>query len=315
MLRGYFCRALAVFALAAAADCTIARETSPDKLFGKFIGSSPNGPEVLKILSIPEVKDVDCTWSLELFEAADHAPTTYRLTCEYGKYSYTKPKAPQKREAVTKEGKWSFSKSTASAALRTIKLECGLKLLEVSKNVLHFLSAKDQLLVGNGGYSYSLCRAEAAEKPGAWDLGWAKPESQMTYRIGPLATGPGVYAVFEGRTPYKGIAAQLKLPWDEGCIKAKWRITLMQDEKTKAPAEYKIEGSLFKATPRTGQWRLEKGSEGAWSKIILEATKTQPEIVLLMGDENVLFLADESGQPRAGHGEFGYTMNRKPKSE
>lgn len=314
MHRKRFLAALLTTLAAMAAPC-FAGENEPGVHWGKFIGSSPREKEVMKFLGVSESKDVDCTWTLELFEDAKHTPTTYRLFGEYGTYSYQRPKNEQKREAKVKEGKWSFGKYALAPQLRTIELEGGQKLLEVGKNVLHFLGDKDQLVIGNGGYSYSLCRADAAEKPGDWNLGWAKPESEVTYKIGPLATGPGVYAVFEGRTPYKGIAAQLKLPWDEGCIKAKWRLTLLQDEKTKAPTEYKIEGTLFKATPRTGKWKLEKGENGNWSKIILEPTKTQPELVLLTLDENVLFLTDESGQPRAGHFEFSYTMNRKPKTE
>jgi hypothetical protein len=285
------------------------------KLIGKFIGSTPRGNEVAAFLGMDESRDVECTWALELNADASGSPTTFKLVGEFGAYSYQKPKTGQKRESKSKEGSWKLAKSMKSPHLRVIELEGGISLLEVSDNVLHFLDERDELLVGDGGYSYSLHRADATEKPGDWGLAMAKPESAITYKIEPLATGPRVYAVFEGRTPYKGIAEQLKLPWDEGNIKAKWRATLYQDEKTKMPSDYKIEGTLFRASPRTGKWRIEKGKEGVWSRVVLEATEGQPELVLLVGSENVLFIADESGKPRVGHGDFSYTLNRRSSTE
>ena len=298
---------LAPLSLACAVN---AAEASPGKLYGQFIGSTPRGPEMSAALSIPASNDVECTWTLDLFEDENHTPTRFALKCEYGKYDYQKPKSSQKREALTKEGKWKLGKSSKVPQLRTIELDNGVSLCEISKNVLHILSPKRELLVGDGGYSYSLNRADAAEKPGDWHLAVAKPDGPP-YKIAPVSTGANVYGVFEGRTPYKGIADQLKHPWDEGNIKAKWRITLYQDEKTKAPSEYKVEGSLFKPEPRTGKWSLKNGEGDKWPRMILEATATQPELVLLVGDENVLFITDKKGEPLVGHAEFSYTMNRR----
>lgn len=318
MLRSPISLGLAIYVLAIMAFTCHADDVPKGVLFGKFIGSTPSGQAIIKSLpipesKIPELKDVECTWTLELFENADHTSTTYRATCEYGKYSYHKPKSGQKREAVVKEGKWIVAKSKTRPELRVIELDCGLRLMEVSKEILHFVDAENHLLVGDGGYSYSLHRADVAEKPGDWHLAMAKPDGPA-YKIAPLSTGASVYGVYEGRTPYKGIAAQLKQPWDEGNLKAKWRLTLYQDEKTKAPTEYKIEGTFFKPEARTGKWTLEKGIDGVWPRMVLAATKTQPELVLLMGDENVLFIADEAGKPRVGHADFSYTLNRKSKS-
>lgn len=306
---------LAMYVLAIMALTCHAEDAPTGVLLGKFIGSTPSGQAIIKAVTIPEskipeLKDVECTWTLELFENADHTPTTYRATCEYGKYSYQKPKVGQKREAVVKEGKWSVAKSKTRPESRVIELDCGLRLMEVSKEILHFVDAKDHLLVGDGGYSYSLHRADAAEKPGDWHLAMAKPDGPA-YKIAPVSTGPSVYGVFDGRTPYKGIAGQLKHPWDEGNLKAKWRLTLYQDEKTKAPTEYKIEGTFFKPEARTGKWTHEKVKDGSLARIVLAETKTQPELVLLVGDENVLFIMDEVGKPRVGHADFSYTLNRR----
>lgn len=311
MFRASFLAAFVLFLPGFIAAEGFAAAPEPDVHYGKFVGGTPREKEVMMFLGVPESKEWECNWTLELFEDAKHTPTTYRIVAEYGPYSFQTPKDEQRRESKIREGKWSFGKLARSPHWRTIELEGGQKLLEVSKNVLHFLGAKDELIVGHGGWSYSLHRADAAEKRGDWHLARAKPESEVTYTIGPLATGAGVHAVFEGRTPYKGIAGQLGLPWDEGCLKAKWRLTLFQDEKSKTPSEYKIEGSLFKATPREGKWRMEKGAEGAPFKVVLEATKTQPELVLLLIDDDVAFVTAKSSEPRVGNSEFSYTLNRK----
>lgn len=288
-------------------------EPSSEKIYCQFVGSTPRGPEVAKVLAIPPTNDVECTWTLDLFEDDKHAPTRFVLKCEYGKYDFQKPKHSQKREGQTKEGKWKFGKETKSSNLRTLELDCGLSFCEISGSVIHLLSPQSKLLVGNGGWSYSLNRAEVAEKPGDWELAMTKPN--QTHSIAPVSKGANVSAIYEGRTPYKGIADMLGLAWDEGCIKAKWRITLYQDADAKAPTDYKIEGSLFRSGPRTGTWSIEKGDEGKPSRIRLHATKRQTELVLLSGDDNVLFILDKKGEPLVGHADFSYVMNRKAVTE
>jgi hypothetical protein len=301
---------MTAFSVLAPAVSRGAPNAGPEKLFGQFIGSTPRGLEVSALLSLPKIDDVECAWTLDLFEDEKQAPTRYKLVCEHGKYSLQKPKKAQKREAITKEGKWKLGKQSKAPHPRTIELDNGVTFVEISKNVLHLLSPKGDLLVGDGGYSYSLNRTDVAEKPGDWHLAMVKPDAPP-YKIAPLSTGANVYGVFEGRTPYNRIAEQFKMPWDESCVKAKWRITLYQDEKTKTPVSYKIEGTLFRSEPRTGKWSLEKGEAGKWPQITLEAASNQPELALLVGDENVLFIADKKGEPLVGHFEFSYTMNRR----
>ena len=52
-------------------------------------------------------------------------------------------------------------------------------------------------------------RADLAEKPGDSALALSAPD--MSYKISPLATGPTVFGVFEGRSPCHGISRELKL--------------------------------------------------------------------------------------------------------
>ena len=95
--------------------------------------------------------------------------------------------------------------------------------MKVSDALLHLLDEDKSLMNGTGGWSYTLNRAEMAEKPGV-----EAPTSEMSYPIAPAATGSNVFGVFEGRTPCNGISRELNRPEKAGCIKAKWRVTLYQ---------------------------------------------------------------------------------------
>src|SRR5262245_3534959 len=80
----------------------------------------------------------------------------------------------------------------------------------------------------------------------------------VSYKLSPVSSGPSVFGVFEGRTPAAGIARELKIDpgWDR--IKLKWRVTLFQDQDTKAPTTYKVENSFLRDKRREGTWSIER---------------------------------------------------------
>jgi hypothetical protein len=184
----------------------------------------------------------------------------------------------------------------------------------VDRNVLHVLNRDRSLMMGTGGWSYTLNRTECFEVPGELALALARPS--LSYSISPLATGASVFGVFEGRTPCRGISRMLQLGDDPASIKAKWRVTLFQDPDTEVPTTYKVEGSLFWQAAREGKWTIERGTESDSNAIVyrLEPSHTQPAILLLKGDDNVLFFLDQDGKPMVGHAEFSYTLNRRDSS-
>ncbi len=56
---------------------------------------------------------------------------------------------------------------------------------------------------------------------------------------------------------------------------------------------------------------MEKAEQGKLARIVLSPAADQPELVLIVGDDNVLFIADQKGEPLVGHSDFSYTMNRR----
>ena len=213
---------------------------------------------------------------------------------------------------MKREGPWKIAKGTKSAPDAIVfELAGAVALVKVNHDILHVMNPDRSLMVGNGGWSYTLNRAESAEKPGDPDLAVNTPS--QSYTISPVATGATVFGVFEGRSPWLGIARELKLTEDAGGIKAKWRVTLYHNPDTQAPTTYRVEGSLHRKGAREGKWTIQRGNETDRNAIVycLAPTATAPALYLLKGDDNVLFFLDQKQKPLVGHADFSYTLNRR----
>ena len=271
-----------------------------------FIGTTPANATVRTMLGIPTGAAVDLIeWKVTLER------DTYRATARYGPAVANQPGLAPSDAVVERRGR--VTEGTAERGgrdLTTYELE-GLGTLErVSRDVLHFLKPDDRgLMVGHSGESYSLLREGAGE---AADSASAGPPSGLSYKISPVAEGPTVYGVFEGRTPCRGVASALRIEPGSGCFKAKWRVTLFHDPSTRHPAAYLAEGSLFRDTPRQGSWRFVGGRAGAKSPAVIELTAPGlASIRLQRADANVLFFVDENDRPLVGNEHFSYVLNRR----
>ncbi|MBC8025691.1 MAG: hypothetical protein H7Y89_06855 [Steroidobacteraceae bacterium] len=285
---------------------------------GIFVGSTPCGAQVLRFLGIAaQTKCEFVRWELSLaVDVKNEAPGPAAATVEYGVYG--KPLTKLKRDLT-----WAAVNGTAERKdAQVVELKRGgasLKLWRVNDETLHFLDSKSQLLVGDGGHSYALsvALAKGPEAPTA-----APPD--LAYKLLPLATGANVYGVFEGRTPCE-IAKVVNIATPASCLKLKWRLTLFQDSKTKAPASYRLEGSLFPAGARAGALTPLSGTpfDAAAQVVRLELPdaeraayvrgKSVEPIHLMRGDENVLFFLDNGGKLGLGNRDFNYALNRRLK--
>jgi hypothetical protein len=215
-------------------------------------------------------------------------------------------------KSVAKSGKWEITTGTKSNPQAAVyRLSGGVALAKIDEDLLHLLDSDGGLMTGNGGWSYSLNRLEAAEPD--VDVTLTQNRPSVSYKIDPMSTGPDVFGVFEGRTPYQRIARELKLKPDAGSLKCKWRITLYQDPKTHTPTTYKVEGTAHHDPARKGHWSIVKGTDTDPAATVyrLEATRTDSPILLLEGDRNVLFFLAQNRKPLIGGTEFSYTLNRR----
>jgi hypothetical protein len=285
-----------------------------------FVGTTPAARWVRDFVTglAPDAPCHAIAWELALTNQGAAGPGTFTLTAVYQIPKVSNPNQLETGPRVSLQGTWELLKGIRAqpdAVLYRLTLEeprRALSFVRVSDGLLHLLNADQSLAIGNGGQSYTLNRADQAEKPG--DSAAAMNAPSVSYKMSPIATGAAVFGIFEGRTPCHGISRELKLSQHAGCIKAKWRLTLYQDPVTAAPTTYKVEGSLFREKPREGTWRLLPSPSGRFGKTLYElsAAKKQPALALMKGDDYVLFFVNEKCEPMVGHADFSYTLNRVP---
>lgn len=308
--------------LATAGPGTQAISVGDPSVFGVFAGSSPCGAPIRQLLGIPPDAAADLMqWRLTLYQdAATRAPSRYELRYAYGSTAPGRPGIASNVRTEARQGQWTAGTGTRSNPDAVVyELGGGLSLYAVDAGVLHVLNPDRSLMIGNGGWSFTLNRMPQPEATAGWM--WLSPVTwvrwlvrpETSYPIGPLASGPSVYGVFEGRSPCQAIARELQLPVDPDCAKVKWRVTLYQDPATRAPTTYKVEGSLYRSGARAGSWTVAQGSRAGAGNVVyqLASTPAEPALLLAKGDDNVLFLLDRNLDPLIGRDDFSYTLNRR----
>jgi len=285
----------------------------------EYVGSSPGGELVREFLG-GLASNAPChsiTWQLTLSTShGSGSPAMFSVSALYHVPTASNPNRSEDGPKVALKGSWEIlqgAKSRPGAEVYRITAsnpQRSLSFVKVGDHLLHLLNPDGSLAVGNGGESYTLNLASRAEKPGDRDQVNNAPE--ISYKISAMAAGPTVFGVFEGRTPCQGISRELKKEAHPGCIKSKWRVTLYQDAITSAPTTYKVEGSLFREGARGGTWSMTRGAAMDANATVyrLDATPTQPALLLLKGDDNVLFFLNQNRELLVGHAGFSYTLNR-----
>jgi len=290
-----------------------------DSVAAEFIGSTMGGPGPREFLGgLPT--NAEChyiKWQIKLSpNQSAGSPGTYDLVAQYHVPARNNPNQSEEGPKVTSHGTWEIVKGTKSSPDAVIyrinaeKSQRSLSFVKVGENLLHLLNPDGSMMIGSGGWSYTLNRAASSEGPVDASLATSTPD--MSYKIAPLATGPTVFGVFEGRSPCHGIARELKLPQHAGCTKVKWRVTLYQDPKTSAPTTYKVEGTLHRQSAREGTWGIVRGAKTDPNAMVyqLNSTPTEAALLLLKADDNILFFLNQNREPMVGHADFSYTLNR-----
>jgi hypothetical protein len=169
-------------------------------------------------------------------------------------------------------------------------------ILEINSNLLHLLDNNKSLLVGNGGYSYTL-NANTPVKTNQFNIQVKHSRSQY-----PIA--------FEGRTPCQELAALLGLNKSSECHKLKWYIIFFVDSITGKPSYYLKDGTAYRQeTMVKGKWEVISGDNG---RVIykLDPEKPNASTYLLKADDNILLFTDPEGNLLVGNQHFSYTLNK-----
>jgi hypothetical protein len=213
---------------------------------------------------------------------------------------------------VDVRGTWTaVQAATPAAAVYRLSTGTPARTMEFAvfgDDLLHPLDRRNALLAGNPGWSYTLSRHPAGVRPA--------PGPFARWLDGPVSTSEngaavsGVAGVFEGRTACQDLARVLGLTVSADCFKLKWRLTLARQTGIRARGTYKLEGTGYRATPRTGAFALRTAPND--SRVVIQLDPERPDgyLSLLRADDDVLLMLDRQGRFLVGDIHFSHTLNR-----
>ena len=296
MFRKRYCLLLLVCVFAA--SCAAAGPAVPHSPETILVGSTPGDPAIKTMLSIDPAKKVDfIRWHIALNETG----RTFVLKASYGVGKPNTPDFEGGGEKLSLEGNYGLSNdvNTAVYKLTSDKLSGSISILKLNDNIFHILSADNRLMVGSGGWSYSLSRKQVSTTRSGHLPSFSRTE---------LSKFP-TEVEFVGRTPCEEIAREYKWAVGNECFKLKWKLVLFRDPKTGEPTTYDLQRTLHRAEPIKGKWTIVNGPKHMVYR--LDPDKLDLSISFLAGDENVLFFLDKENRLFVGNADFSYTLNRR----
>lgn len=267
-----------IFSMFVLVSCANPKETN-------YTASTPAGPVVRSFLGIPLTDSIDfIRWKISFSESH------YTLACNYG---IGKPNTG----GFINGGKTIDVSGILRKGKNIYLLQNGdktLQLAELNADLLHIMDSEDNLLAGNGGWSYTINNM--------------KPSVMTVISMNAGQTILKDSMVFNGRTPC-GVPGVIAAGHD--CYKLKWRIVLYADSGSNQPTTYKayvVFRSLDK--PRTGNWKMIKGKN---NRITYGLYDDSGKIFLnlISPGENILLFTDANGKLLVGNEDFSYTLNKR----
>ena len=120
---------------------------------------------------------------------------------------------------------------------------------------------------------------------------------------------------FAVKTPCKELAGTLNISKTIDCFKLKWDLILNNDPVNNYPTTYELRRTGHRESVIKGKWIVLKGTKTNPEAIVYQLDPDNPDesLLLLKGDENVLFFLDKNRNLLVGNSEFSYTLNRLSK--
>ena len=277
-----------------------------------FVGTTPCG-EIVRAFVGGMPAGATChaiRWELAL---GTPDANRWRLTAAYGIPPAANPNAMIDGPRVTKQGPLTSSTVQRLGAASTVYRLTGdagssIAFAQVGNDLVNLARDDGSLVPGTPGWSYTLTRADRVEPP-VVEIARA-PEG--SYTLSPKETGSQVFGIFGGRSPCAGLARELKLTGADGCVRVKWRVTLLRDPQTNQPATYKVDNSLNRGRSWTGAWRVVRGAPGFPGATVyqLDADASHGPILLLRADDDLVLFLNQQRQLLPGTADLSYTLSR-----
>lgn len=268
-----------------------------------LVGSTPGDESIKSMLSIPADTKIDfIRWSLKMDDK-----NTFVLDVTYGVSQPNTLDFKGDGQKQTIKGRYLITKSQHNGfqevyQLMSDDLSENVSLVKLNENLFHILTSQNQLMVGNGGWSYTLNKKVPFDSRGI-------------LISSPISDDNSLQLVFDGRTPCREIAeAHPEMNASQSCFKLKWRLILNRDSVTYLPSTCTIR-NIVDNQPRNifGKWEIIKGTATNPDAVIYKVVvdNLAEPILLLVGDENVLFFLDMNYELFTGNEDFSFALNKK----
>jgi hypothetical protein len=183
--------------------------------------------------------------------------------------------------------------------LKSDKPAIDVTLVKVNPNLFHLLMPDGTMMIGNGGWSYTLNRSVPIATAPMPAVSFAAAAEQA----------PAPQTIFVGRTPCKEIMELTGMVYDAQCFKLKWKLTLNRDAATRQPTTFMIESTASREKPITGKWSIVKSGEATIYSLTPDAS--MKPFSLMLAEDNLLFFLNTAGRPLVGNKDFSFTLNRR----
>ena len=293
-------RRILIAFLFAAVSCSAAGTAEYSNGEIVLIGSTPGGNEIKRTLGIDGGRKVDfIRWELRLNDGAG----SFKGNVAYGEGQ------PNTNGFIgtgeVREFAGQYIRDGERFRLSAEGIPGAIVLADIDGRIFHLVGRDNSLMVGNGGWGYTLTRQDRGAGKGR----------QLRSVSKTLLDETEPETVFEGRTPCVDLGRR-ELQFTDGCLKLKWRLRLKRDGGSRTTGTYRLESTMNRRETVAGKWALVNGTHSNPNALFLMLDMDHPAgpISYFVGDSSVIFLTDRDERLRVGNGDFGFTLNRIERS-
>lgn len=291
----------------------LSKNGTSNTIDGTFEGITPCGNGERPLPQIPASAQCE----MMIWHITFQSDATYALTSHYG---MSQPGTPGIRGGGTRihmEGNWTVSKGAEKDSQATvIRLstddpQTSVSFLKINDSLIHVLDANKKMMVGNGGWSYTLNNTSSGDRtvvPLNVSTSTQPPTSAS------LPSGASVLGVFEGRTPCQDFLfafTKNSVSSPSGCERIKWRLTFYRNSQADNQTRY-IFGVQGRAGSHKGKWDTIIGIPADPEATVYRLTPegSNQTVSLLKVDDHHLFFLDQDMNILVGDALWSYTVSK-----
>lgn len=308
LLRSFFTVILFLMAFLFSTSCSGGKELNDSASRKVYAGSTPGDSLIKVMLSIPHEETVDfIRWKLTINQPKEKA-SSFVLNIVFGE-SQPNTLGFKEDHKKTFEGEFTSSENlignhqASLYRLKSPQFQQDISIIKINDHLLHLLTSDNQLMAGNGGYSYTLNYTGPLNNQDSTLTTYSDFTNDSTLQL-----------IYEGRTPCEELAAEYGMNVSAECFKLKWRLILNRDPDSHQPTTYLMR-KVVDNIPREveGNWKVIRGITGHPNALIIQLDPDMPDktMYLLAVDDNLLFFLRKDFHLFVGNKDFSFTLNRR----